>query len=289
MTGGRVVVLGPTGRNFAAGMSGGIAYVFDPETQFEAKCNKEMVELLKVETNEDEKFLKDLLLEFVAKTESRHALAILDNWDECKTQFVKVFPYEYQRALKELEAEAEQKANGHTNGTTNGSTNGHTNGNTNGDVKSPEVKKAKAMNGSAVNGHKVADIEDSVKDGEMAKKKKEVLLDKTRGFVKYKRETKMYRDAAERQKDWEEIYDFKHVRRGLKVQAARCMDCGVPFCHSTSHGCPLGNIIPKWNDLVFKDNWEEAAKQLLQTNNFPEFTGRVCPAPCEGACVLGRV
>ena len=74
---------------------------------------------------------------------------------------------------------------------------------------------------------------------------------------------------------------------GLKKQAARCMECGVPFCHSTSNGCPLGNIIPKFNDLVYKDNWKEALNQLLQTNNFPEFTGRVCPAPCEGACVLG--
>ena len=73
----------------------------------------------------------------------------------------------------------------------------------------------------------------------------------------------------------------------MKTQAARCMDCGVPFCHSTSHGCPLGNIIPKFNDLVFKSDWKEALKQLTQTNNFPEFTGRVCPAPCEGACVLG--
>ena len=65
-----------------------------------------------------------------------------------------------------------------------------------------------------------------------------------------------------------------------------CMDCGVPFCQS-DHGCPLGNIIPKWNDLVYRENWREALVMLLQTNNFPEFTGRVCPAPCEGACVLG--
>ena len=77
------------------------------------------------------------------------------------------------------------------------------------------------------------------------------------------------------------------ITLGLKKQAARCMECGVPFCHSTSNGCPLGNIIPKFNDLVYKDNWKEALNQLLQTNNFPEFTGRVCPAPCEGACVLG--
>ena len=121
----------------------------------------------------------------------------------------------------------------------------------------------------------------------MKKRKREVLLDKTRGFVKYKRETKMYRDPAVRQNDWDEIFDFKHVRRGLKTQAARCMDCGVPFCHSNNLGCPLGNIIPKFNDLVFHNEWKEAFNQLMQTNNFPEFTGRVCPAPCEGACVLG--
>jgi NAD(P)H-dependent glutamate synthase small subunit len=138
---------------------------------------------------------------------------------------------------------------------------------------------------NGMNGAK--DIEDSIADLAMKKKKRETLLDKTRGFVKYKRETKLYRDPVERQEDWEEIFDFKNVRRGLKTQAARCMDCGVPFCHSTSHGCPLGNIIPKFNDLVFKSDWKEALKQLTQTNNFPEFTGRVCPAPCEGACVLG--
>ena len=83
------------------------------------------------------------------------------------------------------------------------------------------------------------------------------------------------------------IHEYSINVTGLKKQAARCMDCGVPFCHSTSHGCPLGNIIPKFNDLVFQDNWKEALQTLLQTNNFPEFTGRVCPAPCEGACVLG--
>lgn len=119
------------------------------------------------------------------------------------------------------------------------------------------------------------------------KKKKMEILDKTKGFVKYDREKRLYKDAKSRQEHWDEIYDFKTVRKGLKKQAARCMDCGVPFCHSTSHGCPLGNIIPKFNDLVFQDNWKEALKTLLQTNNFPEFTGRVCPAPCEGACVLG--
>lgn len=105
--------------------------------------------------------------------------------------------------------------------------------------------------------------------------------------MKYKREQSAYRNATERQKDYNEVYNFSRVRKTLKVQAARCMECGVPFCQSNVHGCPLGNIIPKWNDLVFHNEWQEALNQLLQTNNFPEFTGRVCPAPCEGACVLG--
>nr|CAD7266672.1 unnamed protein product [Timema shepardi] len=133
---------------------------------------------------------------------------------------------------------------------------------------------------------KMCDIEETITDGHQEKRKLDMVLDKTRGFVKYKRETGMYRPAEKRMKDWDEIYNFTHVHKGLRVQAARCMECGVPFCQS-SHGCPLGNIIPKWNDLVFHNNWREALNQLLQTNNFPEFTGRVCPAPCEGACVLG--
>lgn len=74
-------------------------------------------------------------------------------------------------------------------------------------------------------------------------------------------------------KDWDEVYNHTHVRKGLRVQAARCMECGVPFCQSNSHGCPLGNIIPKWNLLIFQNQWKKALSQLLQTNNFPEFTG----------------
>nr|SVE75564.1 EOG090X0OE5 [Daphnia dolichocephala] len=104
--------------------------------------------------------------------------------------------------------------------------------------------------------------------------------------MKYSREVQSYRPVEKRMNDWDEIYNFNHVRKGLKVQTARCMDCGVPFCQS-SYGCPLGNVIPKWNDLVYQNKWKDALDQLLQTNNFPEFTGRVCPAPCESACVLG--
>lgn len=108
------------------------------------------------------------------------------------------------------------------------------------------------------------------------------MADQT-GFLKYSRELPRRRPVEVRIQDWREVYeDFPpdHAR----TQAARCMDCGVPFCHN---GCPLGNLIPEWNDLVYRDDWREAAERLHATNNFPEFTGRLCPAPCEPACVLG--
>jgi glutamate synthase (NADPH/NADH) small chain len=105
-----------------------------------------------------------------------------------------------------------------------------------------------------------------------------------RGFLKYThRETPTRRPVDLRLRDWKEVYeDFSHDT--LQDQAARCMDCGIPFCHN---GCPLGNLIPEWNDLVHKDQWRGAIERLHATNNFPEFTGRLCPAPCEASCVLG--
>ena len=104
------------------------------------------------------------------------------------------------------------------------------------------------------------------------------------GFLKYtRRETPKRRPVPLRLRDWNEVYeDFDH--EALQQQAARCMDCGIPFCHN---GCPLGNLIPEWNDLVYRDRWREAIERLHATNNFPEFTGRLCPAPCEASCVLG--
>jgi glutamate synthase (NADPH/NADH) small chain len=104
-----------------------------------------------------------------------------------------------------------------------------------------------------------------------------------RGFLTTPRETPKRRPVDVRLMDWREVYeDFPHER--LQQQAGRCMDCGIPFCHQ---GCPLGNLIPEWNDLVWRDDWREAIERLHATNNFPEFTGRLCPAPCETACVLG--
>jgi glutamate synthase (NADPH/NADH) small chain len=103
------------------------------------------------------------------------------------------------------------------------------------------------------------------------------------GFMKYRRETPTRRPVPVRLRDWQEVYEPFPVEH-LQTQAARCMDCGIPFCHN---GCPLGNLIPEWNDLVYRDRWHEAIERLHATNNFPEFTGRLCPAPCEASCVLG--
>lgn len=108
-------------------------------------------------------------------------------------------------------------------------------------------------------------------------------MGKPDGFLEIKRETPTRRPVEERLHDWQEVYKpFPELK--LMEQGARCMDCGVPFCHT---GCPLGNIIPDWNDLVYRNRWQEALHRLHATNNFPEFTGRLCPAPCEEACVLG--
>ncbi len=104
-----------------------------------------------------------------------------------------------------------------------------------------------------------------------------------KGFMKTPRETPARRPVDIRLRDWREVYtDFPPA--ALEAQAGRCMDCGIPFCHQ---GCPLGNLIPEWNDLVWQHDWRDAAERLHATNNFPEFTGRLCPAPCESACVLG--
>lgn len=235
-------------------MSGGVAYVWDIDKTFSTKCNPEMVELCKLEDKEDVDLVRTLLQEFKDLTGSVVAEKLINEFKTRQSEFVKVFPYEYQRVLKQ---------------------------------KATAVEATAKVNGIPPAEPKVQDIEDSVADLSVEQKKAERALDKTRGFMKYPRETGVYRPADKRLKDWEEIYNFSHVRKGLRVQAARCMECGVPFCQSNVHGCPLGNIIPKWNLLVFQNQWRQALNHLLQTNNFPEFTGRVCPAPCEGACVLG--
>jgi glutamate synthase (NADPH/NADH) small chain len=117
-------------------------------------------------------------------------------------------------------------------------------------------------------------------------------MGKPTGFIDYLRELPLDRAALERIRDWNEFHLHMEAKK-LRDQAARCMDCGIPFCHTgtllngMASGCPIHNLIPEWNDLVYRGLWKEALERLHKTNNFPEFTGRVCPAPCEGSCVLG--
>jgi len=119
-------------------------------------------------------------------------------------------------------------------------------------------------------------------------------MGKPTGFLEVKRATIPDRSPLKRVKDWMEIHE-KRIDHDLRDQASRCMDCGTPFCHTglvfggMASGCPINNLIPEFNDLVYRDRWEEALERLLMTNNFPEFTGRVCPAPCEGSCTLGVI
>src|SRR5437773_2559288 len=117
-------------------------------------------------------------------------------------------------------------------------------------------------------------------------------MGKPTGFIDYLRELPLDRSAVERLQDWNEFHHHMPEAK-LRQQAARCMDCGIPFCHTgtlldgMASGCPIHNLIPEWNDLVYRGHWREALERLHKTNNFPEFTGRVCPAPCEESCVLG--
>ena len=111
-------------------------------------------------------------------------------------------------------------------------------------------------------------------------------MGKVTGFLELDRQVESYREVDIRINDYDEIFSGTHNLDQLQEQGSRCMDCGVPFCQSST-GCPIDNLIPEWNDLVYNNEWQEALERLEKTNNFPEFTGRVCPAPCEGSCVLG--
>lgn len=278
MTGGRVVVLGGAGRNFAAGMSGGIAYVLDMNQDFHSKINMEMVEVSGVDTPEEIAFLRGMIEDHHHYTGSELAARILLEFNRALPRFVKVLPTDYKRVLAEQAKKAEEakKAEyplpllpGNPVRTLHQEQRGIT--------QDKEAKQKKA---------EMLDIEEGVNgDADQAKHKAALVLDKTRGFMKYTRRSEKYRNAKTRVKDWAELSSRLNEDE-LKYQSARCMDCGVPFCQSDT-GCPISNIIPKWNELVFQDQWKDALNRLLMTNNFPEFTGRVCPAPCEGACVLG--
>lgn len=312
MTGGVAVILGPTGKNFGAGMSGGIAYVYDPKNTFKALCNHDVQKDLEpVEAAEDVRVLKSMIQRHLKFTGSTVARRILLNWDKERGAFRKVYPREYRRALAEAEslANAENAEKALLESFTG----------VNGKAKDAfEELKALAASASVIQPPKAITIKYEPKTAEQDFKRLQrdaaqglpvkgmkasweanrptVLTtrdaDKRKGFVSYERKALPYRPEAERLKDWKEVHAV--VAPSTRVdqmhtQTARCMECGTPFCHQAATGCPLGNKIPEFNDLVHKGRWKEALDRLLLTNNFPEFTGRVCPAPCEGACVLGII
>ena len=275
MTGGRVLVLGDTGRNFAAGMSGGIAYVLDMNRDFETKVNQEMVELSGLEDPKEIASVRGLIEDHHHYTGSELAARILLDFNRALPRFVKVLPTDYKRVLMEEAAKAAEAKKAENPLPVLPGNPGHA---LYEDAKKEAEAKEKKKND-------LLDIEESVGDAAAEKKRSALVLDKTRGFMKYQRRSEKYRNPKTRTRDWQELSSRLNEDE-LKYQTARCMDCGVPFCQSDT-GCPISNIIPKWNELVFQNQWKAALYKLLTTNNFPEFTGRVCPAPCEGACVLG--
>nr|KYP69883.1 Glutamate synthase [NADH], amyloplastic [Cajanus cajan] len=223
MTGGIVVVLGNTGRNFAAGMSGGIAYVLDMDGKFLSRCNSELVDLDKIEEEEDISTLRMLIQQHQRHTNSGLAKEVLANFENLLPKFIKVFPKEYKQVLATM-------------------------------------KLKEATKNAAEPASKHREGQDEIE-----------LVEK---------------DAFEELK--------KVATASLNGKPSQVIITSFIFSKLMSlnmenSGCPLGNKIPEFNELVYQNRWREALERLLETNNFPEFTGRVCPAPCEGSCVLGII
>ncbi|KAL7106941.1 hypothetical protein ACP275_06G023100 [Erythranthe tilingii] len=279
MTGGTVVVLGKTGRNFAAGMSGGIAYVLDADSTFKLRCNLELVDLDPVEEEEDILTLRMMIQQHQRHTGSQLAKEVLANFDSLLPKFIKVFPRDYKHILASMKAGDVAKAAAENA------------------AKEAEVEEEAELNKKDAF-QVLKDMSVVSDDNNTSQAEEEQLLKrptsvsnpvKNGGFVAYEREGVSYRDPTVRMEDWNEVMVESKPGPLLKTQSARCMDCGTPFCHQENSGCPLGNKIPEFNELVYQNRWREALDRLLETNNFPEFTGRVCPAPCEGSCVLGII
>ena len=235
MTGGIVMVLGETGVNFGAGMSGGIAYIYDRNKNFQNKCNLSMVEIQNLSSDNEMKenifnkysFLdsdyirvREMLTRHSNYTNSAVARFILDNFEEEVKNFIKVIPIDFKRAIetKKLEQIKEEKNN----------------------------------------------------------------MGKVTGFLEFDRVENKSISPKTRVKNYNEFV-LPFSEKTLNEQASRCMNCGIPYCHNS---CPINNIIPDWNGLVYEGDWKNALKVLHSTNNFPEFTSRICPAPCEAACTL---
>jgi len=283
MTGGRVVILGKTGRNFGAGMSGGIAYVLDRDNSFKAKCNMELIDLDPLDQN-DLKTIYDDISSHHKLTQSNVASNLLQTWESVSKCFVKVFPRDLKAVMAKKAAAAKAKKGKGSLAASVASARDK--------VPSSDIEDILLGGGCTGNGISSSPTSAAAisnvprRDGSVGPLNKA----KGRGFIEYDRNPEPYRPAGIRKLDYQEINEPCEARDAVerKTQAARCMDCGTPFCQ-THQGCPINNLIPEWNDLVYKDNWREAIDRLHKTNNFPEFTGRVCPAPCEGSCVAGLI
>ncbi|KAI0989667.1 hypothetical protein GJ496_003864 [Pomphorhynchus laevis] len=244
MTAGTAIILGSIGRNFAAGLAGGVAYVYDKFNNLSSFCNTHAVEISKLkDCNEIDK-LKSIIQEFYEHTQSEVAWEILNAWSENIFRFIKL------SAVVSLN---------HFD-TVN-------------DYRSLSRSSLISIQSEpSIDLDVIPDLED-------------IVNEKHKGFLLYEREKLAYRNVRERITDKDEIVNLFALKSGIKKQASRCINCGVPFCQS-EFGCPVGCVISDFNKLVTEDDWKSALQRILQSNNFPEFTGRVCPAFCESACVL---
>lgn len=288
MTGGRAVILSQMeSHNAFAGASGGIIYILTSDfKEFSSRINHDTIELSNLSDPVEIAFVKGLIEEHEHYTGSELAGRILKNFNHYLTRFVKVLPLDYKRVLeaekikqaKLKKQEVEKYLKSFNNLDPEADV-------TNGEVKKNQRRPSVSIK-STIFEPKILDLEDSVKDLTFENKKVE-KLDKVRGFMKYKQKHEEYRSTKSRLRDWKEL--SKAIsKKDAAIQTARCTDCGIPWCSSDT-GCPISNVIPKFNELVFNNQWKAALDKLSETNNFPEFTGRVCPAPCQGACTLGII
>ncbi|KAK5811867.1 hypothetical protein PVK06_027247 [Gossypium arboreum] len=250
MRGGIVVVLGKTGRNFA------------------------VVDLDKVEEEEDIFTLRTMIQHHQRHTNSQLAREVVADFENLLPKFIKVFPRDCKPVLakmkdEEASKEALERAENEA------------------EVELVEKDAFEQLKKLAASLNEKASQK---VEAEPVKKPTQVSdAVKNRGFVAYDREGVQYRDPNVRMNDWKEVIEESRPGPVLKTQSARCMDCSTPFRRQENSGCPLGNKIPEFNELVYQNRWREALDRLLETTNFPGFTGRVCPAPCEGSCVVGII
>ncbi len=268
-------------------MSGGIAYVLDMQRDFRSKCNTEMVELGPVKDPKEIAELRNLLENHRHYTGSTVADHVLHDFHHILPRFVRVMPLDYKRVLEEeaAKAAADKKRSSHVDLLGTLSRHGsqvEISVSEDNRRTTPPTRCARSPLPSLPS----PTWSTSKTRWSMTRLPRLVSTSSTRRALHEVQATR--REVPQPHK---RVKDFKELSvrlsdAELKYQTARCMDCGVPFCQADT-GCPISNIIPKWNDLVFKGSGRMRSTDSLMTNNFPEFTGRVCPAPCEGACVLG--